>query len=509
VRELHDKEIAMTPVAFAPNLGLAKQPQPSGISTASPASSITPLYTRLPGLKPAGDKNSRSGWKWLLATAILATLFAARQPWKTVASTASVAANGHTAGEVAKVVSIATPARASAASVALPATLRPWQSTTLHARVSGYLAAWHRDLGARVKAGELLAEIETPELDQELAEGIALAHEAEAAVTQATTEKTESEADLKVAEAQLVRAEAEAALAQSQLVRREQLFSKNVITREEYDTFRKDVDARQADVAAVKSDVARRQANLQTRAATINARQATANSRGANVERLRQLQIFKKIVAPFDGVVTRRSAEVGMLVTAGKESLFTLEDTSRIRVQVNVPQTYALQTVPGGSATLSVPESSSQPATATITRVADSVDSNNRTMLAEIELDNRAHRYQPGSYAQVALSTSQVEQNWTIPTNTLSMRVDGPHVALVDNQNRVEIKPVSLGRDYGRSIVVLDGIRGNERLIINPSDSLSSGLRVQVETKGIEKLGVALTSPQLVSGVEGKVAIQH
>lgn len=436
----------------------------------------------------------RTPIRWLIAATLVVAVVAAR-PWNAWSSS-EPSSHPTPATATAKVVNVTSPSQATASNVVLPATFRPWQTATLYARVSGYLTKWHHDLGESVKAGELLAEIETPELDQELAEAQAQAHEAEAAAVQASAERLESQADLQVAEAQLVRAEAEVALAKSQLVRREQLLAKQVITREEYDTFYKDVEARTADVAAVKSDVVRRRTNLDTRAATIKAREATAKSRRANVERLKELQAFKRIVAPFDGVIARRNAEVGMLVTPGKEPLFTIEDMSRVRVQLNVPQTYAAKTVPGAKVVVSVPESSSAPVTASITRVADSVDAASRTMLAEIVLDNQSHHFQPGSYAQVTLATEQAAHIWTIPTNTLSMRVDGPHVAVVNNHDQVEIKPVSLGRDLGKRIVVVEGIRGDERLVVNPSDSLSSGLRVQVNQRNESAAGIASMSHQ-------------
>lgn len=379
-----------------------------------------------------------------------------------------------------RTVTIDRPSSAATASVVLPATVRAWQTTTLHSRVSGYLAAWHKDFGSRVKAGELLAEIETPELDEELAQGKALVSEAAAAVVQARAERVEAQADLVVAEAQLVRVQAESKLARSQLVRREKLLTKQVVSQEEFDAFQTQAEVRMAEGSAAESDISRRRTNLETRDAIIGAREAIAKSRQANVDRLNELQRFKRIVAPFDGIVTRRTAEIGMLVTAGKESLFVVEDLSRVRVQVNVPQTYALQTTAGVKASISLPESAASAVQGTITRVAESVDSTSRTMLAEIELENASHSFQPGSYAQVTLTTSQNSAEWTIPANTLQMRVDGPHVALVNEQNTIEMKRVRLGRDLGARIVVVDGIRGDERLVVNPGDGLVSGVRIQI-----------------------------
>jgi multidrug efflux pump subunit AcrA (membrane-fusion protein) len=377
-------------------------------------------------------------------------------------------------------VKVDRPQAAGQSSVVLPATFRPWQATTLHARVSGYLKAWHRDLGARVKAGDLLAEIETPELDQELAEGEALAREAASAALQAEAELIEARADLKVAESQVARIQAELELVKSQLVRREKLLATRAIPQEEYDTFFRQAEARAAELEAAKSDVARRRANLETRAAIIEVRRATAKSRQANVARLQELQTFKRIVAPFDGVVMRRTAEVGMLVTAAQDSLFAIEDMSRVRVQINVPQTYAMQTRPGVSAVINLPDSGLGGVQGEVTRIAESVDAASRTMLAEIELDNSALYLQPGSYAQVTLSLPQNGAGWTIPTNTVSMRVEGPHVAVVNEENKIELKPVVLGRDFGSRVAVLEGIRGAERLVVNPSDDLVSGAVVKI-----------------------------
>lgn len=417
--------------------------------------------------------------KTLLWLAIAALLLAALlwQPWKSLSSDVAPAPESQ---DAPRTVKVDRPARAATASVVLPATIRPWQTTTLHARVSGYLKAWHHDLGASIGAGELLAEIDTPELDQELAEAKSLAREAAAALVQAGAERTEAEADLKAAEGQLARMQADLELVKSQLRRREKLVRDGNVTREEYDTFSKQTAARKADVESQQADVARRRANLATRAAIIEVRDATAKSRESNVARLEELQTFKRIIAPFDGVVVRRTAEVGMLVTAGQDALFVVEDTNRLRVQVNVPQTYAGQTKAGVPAAISLPEATTSAVPAHVTRIAESVDAATRTMLAEIELENSSHRLQPGSYVQVALSMPQDGVAWTIPTNTVAMRVEGPQVAVINGENQVELKRIRLGRDLGNRVVVLEGIDGDECLVVNPGDDLSSGVRVQV-----------------------------
>lgn len=431
-----------------------------------------------------------TGWPWkryaIPAAVILAAVAGVgiAQPQKLIHPDSTAADHQPHQGAVQS-VNVAQPSPATTAKVELPATIRPWQITTLHSRVTGYLSAWHVDLGTRVKTGDVLAELETPELDQEVAEGESQAREAAAAAVQARAERSEAEAALNVAVAQLARAKAEAELSQSQLRRSERLLATRAVSEDEYDTFSKQWKARTADATAAQADVSRRQTSLATHDAIIEAREATATSRQANVERLKELQSFKQIVAPFHGIVTRRTAEVGMLITAGTDSLFEIQDMSRVRVQVNVPQANSALTSVGSEATVSVPESGAQAARGTITRIAQSIDSTNRTMLAEIELDNATHGFQPGSYAQVTLTTPQSNAAWTIPANTLQMRVDGPHVAVVGEDNHVEMKSVSLGRNLGARVVVTDGIRGHERLIVNPSDTLTSGTVVEVNTQKI------------------------
>ncbi|WP_010584475.1 efflux RND transporter periplasmic adaptor subunit [Schlesneria paludicola] len=434
-----------------------------------------------------GPKSPRKN-RFLLMSAILApaALGVAFEPWKSTEATSVAAEHGAIATD--RTVTVSRPTREATATVVLPASFRPWQVASLHARVSGYLAAWHKDLGDSVSAGELLAEIDTPELDQELMTARALVREAVAAVTQARAERVEAEADLKVAEAQVTRARSEVNLAKSQHVRRGELVAKNVISREEFETFTTQVETRTAEINAAESDVTRRRTNLETRTAIIEAREATVNSRQANVNRLEELQAFKRIVAPFDGVVTRRTAEVGMLMTAGQGSVFVIEDLNRIRVQLAVPQAFASLTHVGTVAGIRIPESLGSVVTAEVTRIADSVDSSSRTMLAEIELDNRDRRFQSGIYAQVTLNASQGNESWTVPTNVLAMRIDGPHVAVISDSNRIEMRRVRLGRDLGTRIVVTEGIKGHERLVVNPSDDLSDGLQIQVAAPKTEQI---------------------
>jgi multidrug resistance efflux pump len=259
-------------------------------------STLAPVFVRGSAADQARSQPplKRRSWKTVfrLASLFLAVVAAVvvYQPWHRLMPR-SAAAEGE-AATAPVTVAIARPSPAGSSDIVLPATFRPWQTATLHARVSGYLTAWHRDLGSQVKAGELLAEIETPELDQQLAEGEALVREAAAALLQAKAERVEAQADLKAAEAQLLRTQAEHELAKSLLGRREKLLKTRVITQEEYDISRRQLEARSAEVAAAEADVNRRRSNLETRTAIIAARDAVVGSRQANVDRLEELQRF-------------------------------------------------------------------------------------------------------------------------------------------------------------------------------------------------------------------------
>ncbi|HEX4132119.1 MAG TPA: efflux RND transporter periplasmic adaptor subunit [Pirellulales bacterium] len=430
------------------------------------------------GGEPAAGRSSKRVAAWVLAGLLLVVAVVGLAKWWQAAQARAAEAAVHHAPSI-KTVTVDRPARVASSSIVLPATVRPWQGARLYARVSGYLSAWHKDLGEQVRAGEVLAEIETPELDRELAQAEALAREAEAAAVQARVEQQEAIADLQVAQAQLARAKADSELAASLVVRREKLMVMHAVSQEELETHQKQAEARSADLRAAESDLVRRRTNLSTRDAIISSREATAKSRQANVERLKELQAFKHIVAPFDGVITRRTAETGMLVTAGSDALFAVEDMNRVRVQAAVPQAYSAEATPGIAATVRVPEQGSRVATGTITRIARSVEAASRTMLAEVELDNASGQFQPGSYAKMTIDVHSGASSWTIPANTLQMRVEGPHVVVVDGQNLLDVRPVSLGRDLGNRVVV-DGIHGDERLVVNPTDDLVSGLHVEV-----------------------------
>jgi RND family efflux transporter MFP subunit len=306
-------------------------------------------------------------------------------------------------------------------SLALPGTLQGFVQAPIAARSSGYLKRWTRDIGSRVEKGELLAEIETPEIDQQLTQAIA------------AREQTASSL----------------ALAKSTVERWEGLRKKDVVSQQ-------DLDER-------RSAVAQAQANL-----------AAAD---ANVQRLRQLEGFKRIVAPFAGVITRRNVDVGDLIDAGGgngRALFMLSQTDPLRVYINVPQAYAQLVKPGQPVTVTQAELRGQSFKGQVARTAAAIDTATRTMQVEVSLPNRDGVLMPGAYVQVALPLAAT-QALVVPTNALLFRGEGARVAIVDAQGKVGLRPVSIGRNFGESIELLDGIGPKDRLVLNPSDSLAEG----------------------------------
>lgn len=431
----------------------------------------------------------RSGWNRLAGYAIAGAmaagaLVAGARPW--FVADAADASPHAVAQEATRHVTVALPERQQVGTVSLPATVEPFQSARLYARVAGYVKSWNAELGAAVKAGDVLAVIDTPDLDQQLLQARSDLNVASAAVAQAEAELAESQATLESTKADLKRAEADLALANSRLKRRQSLFDKNAATQDDLDTAIRDRDAREADITASQAAVTRQAANLNTQAAIIASRQASVESQRANVKRLEELQGFQHVVAPFDGVVTQRNAEVGQLVSAGgnasQDELYVVAQTDRVRVQTPVPQSEALGIRNGSAVTVRIPELPGQDIAATVTRTSQSVDPNARTLLTEVELSNSDGKLYPGVYAEVVIQTQTPQTTWVVPANTLRMQTDGPHVVLAGNSGTLEVRPVRLGRDFGRTVAVLEGLQGSERLVVNPTDDLSAGMQVSVTT---------------------------
>ena len=307
----------------------------------------------------------------------------------------------------------------------LPGTLLGAIESPIYARANGYLLHWYKDIGAPVKKGDLLAEIETPELDQQL--------------SQSKAARDQSAASLE--------------LAHTSYDRWHELRGKDVVSQQE-------LDERQGAYAQA---------------------QANVSAASADVRRLEQLTGFKRVLAPFDGVITRRNIDVGDLVNAGNggagSALFSESQIDRLRLYVYVPQAYAQLVRAGQQVTVLQSELPGQQFTGTIARTAGAIDQATRTLQIEVSLENEDHKLLPGAFVQVALHTSATPA-LTVPTNTLLFRGDGTHVATVDDGGKVGMPIVTIGRDFGTRVEILAGITATDHLIVNPPDSIAAGDRV-------------------------------
>jgi RND family efflux transporter MFP subunit len=330
--------------------------------------------------------------------------------------------------ERAKVyVKVAVPKAGDAGqTLSLPGTLQGFVQSPIAARASGYLRRWYKDIGSRVEKGDLLAEIETPEIDQQLSQAIAARQQAAASLD----------------------------LARSTVERWEGLRKKDAVSQQELEE--------------------RRSANAQA-AANLAAAEA-------NVGRLRQLEGFKRVVAPFAGLITRRNVDVGDLIDAGSNGgrpLFLLAQTDPLRVYVNVPQTYAQLVRPGQKVVVTQAELRGQTFEGEVARTSASIDATTRTMQIEVALPNRDGTLLPGAFVQVALPLA-ASKALLIPTTALLIRGEGIRVAAVDAEGRVHLQPVRIGRNYGETVEVIDGVRETDKLVLNPSDSIAEGDNVTI-----------------------------
>jgi RND family efflux transporter MFP subunit len=312
----------------------------------------------------------------------------------------------------------------------LPGDLQAYTDAPIYARTNGYLKRWYADIGKHVKAGELLAEIETPEVD----------------------------AQYRQAKADLASIEASNRLSQTTAQRFQELRKTGLVAQQDVDNALGDAEAKKAQ--------------------TESARQ--------NLHRLEQLQGFSRITAPFEGVVTARRIDVGALVTEGSttgQELFHISATDRLRIYVQVPQAYASWITPGMSADLTVVERPDVRHPAKVVSTAQSISATTRTLLTELQADNPKGELLPGAYSQVHLPLPLGVRSWRVPANALLFRADGLHVATVDADNKVQLNTVTIGRDYGAEVEVLSGVNGQAQIILNPPDSILAGAVVKVRAE--------------------------
>jgi RND family efflux transporter MFP subunit len=318
-------------------------------------------------------------------------------------------------------------AGAQQSEITLPGYTQAFTDTPVYARTSGYLKTWRYDIGAHVKKGDLLAEIDTPEIDDQL---------------------RQARADLATAQANLK-------LASITAKRDENLLKTRAVSTQDRDN----------SSAAFAADG------------------ATVQSRAANVARLQQLQSYERVVAPFDGVITARNIDVGALIQADanapSKELFHLAAIKKLRVYVSVPEVYDQAAIPGATATLTLDEFPGRTFQGTLVRNANAIDLTSRTLLLEVDVDNPDGQLLPGAYTFVHLSLPSDGGAVTVPSNTLLFRRDGLQVAVVRN-GVAQLVPVKIGRDYGQKVEVLAGLKATDEVIIDPSDSLVGGTAVHV-----------------------------
>jgi membrane fusion protein, multidrug efflux system len=314
----------------------------------------------------------------------------------------------------------------------LPSTLQAYIEAPIYARTTGYLRRWYKDIGSKVKKGELLADIETPEVDQEL--------------LQSRAARDQAAAQLK--------------LAQSSAKRWENLQKMDAVSQQETDE----------------------------RSSSYIQGEASLNAADANVRRLEQLESFKHIYAPFSGVITTRNTDVGALVNAGNggptQQLFVIAQIDPIRIYVNVPETDSPSIHDGVKVDIQVPALVGEHFTGSVVRTAEAIDPATRTLNTEIDVPNPKARLLPGSYAQVHLKLNQQMQRLTVPANALLFRAEGPRAAVVGAGSKVQLRPVAIGRDFGSTVEILSGLEQSDAVVVSPSDSLENGQEVRIAQRG-------------------------
>jgi RND family efflux transporter MFP subunit len=311
----------------------------------------------------------------------------------------------------------------------LPSTLQAYTESPIYARTTGYLKKWYHDIGTHVQQGELLAEIDTPEIDQQLSQ----------------------------ARADLGTMQANENLSRITATRYEELIKTDGVSKQEVDNAVGDYAARRAAVASAQ----------------------------ANVRRLEELEAFKHIYAPFGGVITRRNVDIGNLINAGNggsaQELFFLAATDPIRAYVSVPEVYAAAVRPGLGAFLELTQYPGQKFQAKVVRTADAIDLASRTLNTEVDVPNRSGQLLPGGYAQVHLLVGVTGTRLQVPVNALLFRAEGLRAVVVDANHKTHLQQLAIGRDYGTALEVLQGLRADDWIVLNPPDSLDEGIQVNIK----------------------------
>lgn len=379
--------------------------------------------------KQSGSMVSR-GWLWtaLIAASVLAGVVVFNGLQVRAKDAAQLKALADKQSTVT--VTVISPTSSSdAAALSLPGRIEAYAKAPLYSRISGYLRTWKADIGTSVKAGQVLAEIDTPDLDQQILQ----------------------------AKAELTSTQANAALSENTAKRWQSLQATNFVSPQA----------------------------VEEKLADLNAKLAIVNASQANVNRLQALKNFSRIVAPFDGVVTARNTDVGQLINVGGapgSELFVVSDVKRLRLYVNLPQNQVSNIQKGTTAKFTVPEQPGQVFTATVQSMSQAISSSSGSMLVQLSAENKRGELLPGGYASVSFSIAPQANLLSVPPSALVYTKSGVQVATVNAENRVVMKPVVIARDHGNRLELLSGIQAQDKVIENPPDGVTQGDLVQVRT---------------------------
>lgn len=388
-----------------------------------------------------GAKRARQGGRLILVLLAGVVCLAALAVYGVMTRSAATEKLEQQANQVASelTVTVVKPNRLPATvSLELPGQTQAYIQAPVFAQTSGYLKKWYFDIGAQVKAGDVLAEIDTPQVDQQLNQ------------TKATLKEAQAALDLSLVTYK----------------RDQDLLQRRVIAQQDFDTATSDLGVKQA---------------------TVNADQAAVMS-------LQALEDFKTVKSPFDGIVTARNTDIGALVNSGSGNpLFTVAQVKPLRVYVNVPENMAQDVAVGATAELTFNEFPGKEFSGKVVRTAGAIDPNSRTLLTEVDVPNESAELYPGAYTQVRLVTQGNNRSVLVPANTLLFRSEGAAVGVVDQNNVVELKKIKIGRDLGNQLEVTQGVTIDDRIIVNPSDSLTAGQKVKVRPTQEEKKQASAT----------------
>ncbi len=421
---------------------------------------------------------------WVVAAvAVLAALLAVGIVPR-VQRNAKVAAEARNPASLIPAVSVVAPRRLDAPpELSLPGGIQAIQETPIYARTNGYLRMRLVEIGQLVTAGQLLAEIDTPELDQELVQAGAALAQAQAALSQSAAGLEQARATHQQALASLEQSKAALQFARVSAERWSALVQRDLVARQDgdekqtaWDTARATTDAARANADAARANIGAMEANVASARANVAVNEA-------NLQRLTALQNFRQIRAPYAGVITAWSVDRGALITSGSGNttspLFRIAQIDTLRIFVNVPQTFVRSIRAGQETQIVLQEFPGRTFRGRVASTAGALDPASRTLLAEVRLPNADRALLPGMYAQVRFSVALPEPPWLIPATALIVREGAPQVAVVRPDGTVRYQKVDVGRDLGSSVEILSGLDGTERLVVNVPDSLREGAPVR------------------------------